>query len=128
MSGLNENHKARLRATFAYVDEQLTEALSDLDPVKVQSPFSRYIPDATPLQRRVLTDYVARLRSTILKILEHHGIAQPPPSIHSTWAFRTTLALMRVALEELRPRSMRGYGELSEEAAGGHRLAAHRAL
>ena len=30
MSGLNENHEARLRTTFAYGDQQLAEALNPL--------------------------------------------------------------------------------------------------
>jgi GTP-binding protein EngB required for normal cell division len=117
VTGLNENHKTRLRTTFAYVDGQLAEALSRLDPVEAESPFAAHVPDATPIQRRVLADYISRLRGLLLEVLERHGITLPPPAISSIWAFRTTLTLARIAMEEARPKYLRGYGELKEDAA-----------
>ena len=53
----------------------------------------------------------------LLEVLGGHGIALPPPLVSSIWAFRTTLALARIDVEEARPKYLRGYGELTEDAA-----------
>jgi hypothetical protein len=42
-----------------------------------------------------------------------HG---PKTQISSLWSFRTTLMTAGIAIEDLRPKYMRGYGDLPEEA------------
>jgi GTP-binding protein EngB required for normal cell division len=117
MSGLGEHHKRQLLVTFAHVDELLSQALRDLDPAQAQSPFSRIVPDAVPVQQQVLMDYAARLRRRMQAMLERQQIAPPERHVSAVWSARTAVTMAEVALDELRPQRLRGYGELSVETA-----------
>ncbi len=115
--GLNSNHKRRLLHTLAHVDNMLREAFQALESAETPSPFQRYQPDSLPVQRKVIGDYLARLRDAMVRTLESQGIAASRPSVSAIWSFRTALMSAKIAVEELRPKYMRGYGELAEEAA-----------
>jgi GTP-binding protein EngB required for normal cell division len=117
MARLNANHKARLTATFRHLDELLSQALRNLDEVEARSPFSEHILDTTPVQRKVAADYVGHVRATMLTILERLQMPRPQPHVSSIWAARTALVSAEIAVEELKPRYMRGYGELSPTAS-----------
>jgi GTP-binding protein EngB required for normal cell division len=117
MNGLNDNHKRRLRTMFQSVDEMLAEVVRFVDPSQAQSPFSQHRPDATPVQHKVIEDYVARIRERMRRLLEQCGVELPEPHISATWAARTVLTSADIAIEELRPQYMRGYGDLSESTA-----------
>jgi GTP-binding protein EngB required for normal cell division len=114
---LNDNHKRHLLNTFQYVDEVLSDALQALNSAESPSPFQRCLPDSLPVQRKVIADYVARLRGMMVRILEGQDIAIPKPQVSSLWSFQTTLLSARIAVEELAPKYMRGYGEISDDAA-----------
>jgi GTP-binding protein EngB required for normal cell division len=116
-TSLNDNHKRHLLNTFQHVDNLLADALQALNSTEAPSPFQRYVPDTLPIQRKVLADYIANLRGTMVRILERHGIAVPKARISSIWAFQTTLSSARTAVEELAPKYMRGYGNLPDDAA-----------
>ncbi len=116
-ANLNDNQKRRLLTTFEHLDGVLADALQALVSAEAPSPFQRYQPDSLPVQRKVLADYVSRLRGTMVRMLESQGIAVPKPKVSSLWSFQTTLLLAKIAVEELAPKYMRGYGELSEDAA-----------
>jgi len=115
---LNENQKRRLLLTFEHVDNVLTEALQVLHSAGAPSSFQRYQPDSLPVQRKVIGDYVGRLRGRMAGILEAQGIAVPKPRISSLWSFQTAILSAKIAVEELAPKYMRGFGELGQDAAG----------
>jgi GTP-binding protein EngB required for normal cell division len=117
MSLFNDNHKRTLRSRFEYVDGLLGEAVRFLDAAQPPSPFSDHVPDASPVQQKVISDYAARLRGEMRRFMENHGIDLPRPHVSSVWSARTTLNFAEIAIEELKPRYMRGYGGLPEEAA-----------
>lgn len=117
MSGLNENHQRRLRTTFGYIDGLLSDVERILSIAGDDSPFAKYVHDATPVQKQVISDYVARLRATMRAALEARKMDLPQPEVSAVWASRATLLSAEIALEELEPSYMRGYGEVSEEAA-----------
>jgi len=117
MSELNDQHKRHLLLTFAHVDELLSQAVHDLDPTPTQSPFSRIVRDAVPVQQQVIMDYAARLRERMRAMLERLQIAPQERHVSAIWAARTAVTMAEVALDDLRPQRLRGYGELSAEAA-----------
>jgi signal recognition particle receptor subunit beta len=119
-ASLNDNQKRHLVVTFAHVDNLLADALQALSSAEAPSPFQRHLPDSLPVQRKVIGDYIGQLRSMMVSILESQGIATPKPQVSSLWAFQTALLSAKLAVEELRPRHMRGYGELPDDAA--HKL------
>jgi GTP-binding protein EngB required for normal cell division len=115
-SDLNGNHKNRLLLTFEHVDKQLGDALHALGSADLPSPFQRCVPDSLPIQRKVMADYIARLRRMMVGVLDRHDIVRRKPTVSSVWAFRTALMFAKADIEELAPKYMRGYGGLSPAA------------
>lgn len=117
---LNDNHRHSLLVGFQYIDRLLAEGLtavsSDGDDGAVFSPV---VPDATPVQRKVIADQAARLRRSIRNALAALDISIPPPGVSAIWSLRTHLISVEIALEELAPKYLRGYGPLDEATADG---------
>lgn len=116
MAELNPAQQAHLRASLGRVQQLLFDALRVLEQSEHDGPFSKHVPDASPVQRKVVADYIARARARMHKALDAFRV---PPSSARTGAVngaRTTILLAEIALEEIEPRAMRGYGVLSKEA------------
>jgi hypothetical protein len=117
MTELSENHKRTLLAGFRYVDE----LLSDIERIMAmsmnpQSPFEQYVADIRPAQQKIIAAEIAHIRTVMCHILESKGIKINHPAISAVNAVRTAIHFADIAMEEKRPKYMRGYGELTEEA------------
>ena len=108
------NHETRLLTTFKYVDDVLTQAVERLE--SASSPFSEYVPDAGPADRRAVTEHLERVRGVMRRFLESHGIEISAPSTSALWAASTACVYAGVSVEELRGRYMRAYGAISPAA------------
>lgn len=79
--------------------------------------FPRYISDITPAQRRTVEGYIARLREGLVRALDGQGIPGEVPDILASRAIHAALVAADIAAEELKPKYMRGYGEVPETTA-----------
>jgi GTP-binding protein EngB required for normal cell division len=118
-SGANLNeHQARcLSVTCQYVDKIIGEMEHVLNAAASKAAFPKYIADLSSSQRRTIEDYFARIRAQLARVLDGQDIARPEPTIPASRAVSTGLLSIEIAVEELRPSMMRGYGELSPEVA-----------
>lgn len=114
---LNPYQANRLRITCQYIDKLLAEIEEILNSANSKSPFPRYATDVLPAQRRTIDDYVARIRAQLVRILEGQGIAREKPSIPMSRAVHVHLGAIDIAVEELEPKYMRGYGDVPQNAA-----------
>ncbi len=115
--GLNEFQERRLSVTCRHIDKLLSDIENVLWQSSSKSPFPKYIPEIPPAQRRVIEDYIARIRQRLVRALASQNIPLEPPSIPARRSLHTTLTFIDIAVEELRPRYMRGYGEVPSQAA-----------
>jgi GTP-binding protein EngB required for normal cell division len=113
---LNESQRRHLLTNVQYADKLLSEIEGILTAASSKSPFPEYQVDVTPAQTKVIQDYIARIRAQMLRVLEGQQIAVPGPKFGAIHSIRVTLAFVRIALIEIGPRYMRGYGELPESA------------
>lgn len=113
---LNQSQQRRLTVTCEYIDKMLSDMENVLHSTASQSPFPRYVLDLSPAQGRVVEDYIGRLRSQLLRVLAWQHMKPKPPEIPITRVVRTNLAFIDIAIEELKPRYMRGYGNIPEDA------------
>ncbi|MGA3011502.1 MAG: hypothetical protein ABSD72_14690 [Terracidiphilus sp.] len=113
---LNEPQQRRLVITCKYIDNLLTEIEQALHSATSPSPFPRYIVDVTPEQARVLEDHISRLRAQLLHTLDWQHLKPEPPDIPVTRSITTDLAFVEIAIEELKPRHLRGCGAVPEDA------------
>lgn len=112
----NEAQRRRLSVTCAYIDKLLKDVEEVLNASASKSPFPKYLSDISISQRRVIEDYIARFRAQLLRVLEGVQIPVPPAHISALHALHTSLTFIDIAVEELKPRYMRGYGELPANA------------
>jgi GTP-binding protein EngB required for normal cell division len=113
---LNEHQKRHLRASSQEIERLLREAETILNTATSQSPFPAYRDDLTPAQRKVVQDYIARLRTQLVRVLESQQISLPQPDCGVSRALQANLIAIDIMIEELKPKYMKGYGALSEEA------------
>jgi GTP-binding protein EngB required for normal cell division len=111
---LNSSHKLHLLSSAQHADKLLGEVESILSASKSKSAFKKYKSSLSAAQIKVVEDYVARIRTQLVRVLEAEGIPSPEPGFESVHAIRVTLAFVRIAFQECTPNRMRGYGEIPE--------------
>ena len=113
---LNSSHKHHLLTSFKYVDELLSDVESILLSSTSKSPFPRYRADLSPVQIKVVQDYIARIRAQMIQVLKSQGISPPERRVGATHAIRVNLEFTTIAFDDCRPAALRGYGEVPESA------------
>ncbi|MGA3211144.1 MAG: hypothetical protein ABSD20_07530 [Terriglobales bacterium] len=114
---LNSRQARNLLITCQHIDKLLADMEDAFNSSDSRKAFPQYIPDLAAAQGKVIQDFIARIRSQLLRILDGQGIARPQPSIPVTRSLHVVATFIQIAVEELRPRHMRRYGEISEPAA-----------
>jgi GTP-binding protein EngB required for normal cell division len=109
---LNSFQTLHLLSTSKYVDQLLSEIESILSASASKSPFPKYRGGLSPVQTKVVHDYVARIRTQMIQILSSQGIEPPDPQIEVVRSIRVNLEFADIAFDECRPEAMRGYGEV----------------
>ena len=116
-NSLNSNHERRLSVTCRYLDRLLADMENALNVSASKLAFPQYIPDIAPAQRRVIEDYIARIRAQLVRVLDGQGIERPSAEIPVSRSLHAVLTFIDIAVEELKPEYMRGYGEVPAAAA-----------
>ena len=116
-TSLNSNHERRLTVTCRYIDKLLAEIENALNVSASKLAFPQYVSDLSPAQRRVIEDYISRIRTQLARVLDGQGIERPPADIPVSRSLHSHLAFVEIAVEELKPEYMRGYGEIPPAAA-----------
>jgi GTP-binding protein EngB required for normal cell division len=111
---LNSSHQLHLASNAQYADKLLGEVDAILAAATSKSAFNKYKSSLSPVQMKIIQDYVARIRAQMIRVLESQNIALPEPSLESVHSIRVTLAFVRIAFQECTPDRMRGYGEVPE--------------
>jgi hypothetical protein len=114
---MNENHQRHLLSTFQHVNNLLSEAERIMASADSASPFQEYAQDSTPVQRRVVHEYVGHVRETMRRILDELKITPKQQISGAMWAARSQINFAGIAIAETDSKHMRGYGQLSEEDA-----------
>jgi hypothetical protein len=116
---LNDVQRRRLGATCKYVDGLLCDIEHALHSPESESPFPHYVVDVSPAQVRMIEDHIRRLRTQLLRTLDWQHMRPEPPEIPVSRSVITDLGFVDIAVEELRPRHMRGCGAVPEDAVIG---------
>ena len=110
LATLNSHHQRRLRATFQYIDNLLSEIDAMVNPRDSGALFPHYAVDFAPSQHVLLQSGIAQIRGRLVQAMKDNKVAAAPPSISAVQAIRSALNFIDIAVAELRPRYMRGYG------------------
>lgn len=116
-NSLNANHARRLSVTCRYIDKLLSDMEGALNASTSRQAFPQYVPDIAPAQRRVIEDYITRIRGQLVRVLDGQGIERPVADIPVSRSLHAVLIFIDIAVEELKPEYMRGYGQVPAAAA-----------
>ncbi len=116
---LNDPQRRRLSVTCIHIDNLLCAMEHALHSASSPSPFPRYVVDITPAQAQEIEERIKHLRSQLLRALDWQHMKPEPAEIPLTRSVLTDLAFVDIAIEELKPRYMRGCGAIPEDAADG---------
>jgi len=116
-SSLNDSQQRTLLISCKHMDALLLDIEDVLNSARSNSVFPRYIQDVAPVQRKTIEDHIARIRVQLLRVLAGQAIEAGKPRITASHAIHNALTFVEVAIEELSPGRMRGYGPVSETGA-----------
>jgi GTP-binding protein EngB required for normal cell division len=111
---LNENQQRHLVVSCQYIDKLLVEVEQIVTGSSSRPVFPRHTATLTVLQKKVLGDYLARIRDRLLSVLDSQHLRPAPPHAQDVFAIRTTLTFVDNAIEELKPKYMRGFGAVPD--------------
>jgi GTP-binding protein EngB required for normal cell division len=111
---LNSSQKLHLLTSCQYADQLLAEAETILAASSSKSPFNKYKVGLSPVQIKVVQDYIARIRAQMVQVLKSQEISIPPPQFEARKSIRVNLEFADIAFDECRPDAMRGYGAVPE--------------
>ena len=109
---LNPSQARHLLVHCEHADQLLSEIENILTVAASKSPFPRYTVDVTPAQAKVVQDYIARVRAQLIRVLAGLDISPDGPKFGAIHSIRVTLAFIRIAIQEISPRYLAGYGEV----------------
>ncbi len=116
-NSLNANHERRLSVTCRHIDKLLSDMEGALNASASRMAFPQYVSDIAPAQRRVIEDYITRIRAQLVRVLDGQHIERPVADIPVSRSLHAVLTFIDIAAEELKPEYMRGYGEVPAAAA-----------
>jgi hypothetical protein len=109
----NEPQKRRLLSSASYIDKLLID-IEEILSASTSGGFPKYKNPLAPVQVRVVRDYVKHLRQQIVRVLADLDVPLPEPRFDSTFSIRVILQFIEVALEEIAPQRLVGYGSVPE--------------
>lgn len=113
----NESHRRRLLANAPYADKLLSDVEEILNASESKSPFPKYRPDLSPHRTRLIRGHISRFRDHLSRVLPAIGIQPDGARFGSLHSIRVTLSFVRIAVQEMAPEHLRGYGDLSDGAS-----------
>lgn len=116
MTGLNDNHKRRILASLQYADRLLEDNLRLVVPSSRQI-FPQSVPDVAVAELHWIESYTDKIREQMVWLMDRVQAKAPAPNKPSSWTLRSNLIVLDIALEDLYPEQMRGYGAIDPETA-----------
>jgi GTP-binding protein EngB required for normal cell division len=115
MTSLNPLQQRSVLLGCLDIHRRLAEMEAILGHSQTPTPFSLYTNDLSPTERKVVQDYFARLRATMLVCLQEAGIPLDVRCTSARWALQCGISFVDVAVSDMGPRQLAGYGTLTPE-------------
>ena len=116
-TALNPSQRQRLLVTCKHIDQLLRNIEETLNAAASKSVFPDYVGDITTHQKETIEGHIAGLRGQLLQVLARQSLAPEGPRISAAHAIHVDLTFIEIAITELAPHYMRGYGPVSEQGA-----------
>ena len=114
VSGAGGHHGRVLVAAFSEIDRLFGE-IENL-AAQCRSPLSRLVDDLSPSQHAEITSHVSYVREQMVQAMATFEAPRRAREGSATGAILTRLSFAQIALDEVDPKRLRGYGELAPGA------------
>jgi hypothetical protein len=115
MAELGEYHKRRILVTFQHIDKLLSQSLQAM--ARSDSDLqAHYVQDLSSSKLLHIQNHIERIRDLMIGFLKRFDIALPERSKPSSWILKTNLTSAGIALDDLSPSKMKGYGDMESAA------------
>lgn len=117
-ASFNEAQKRRLLANAEYADKLLSDIENILAGAEAGRLFRRHHADMTPAQARLVRSSIAQFRQQLGRFLQSAAIdgESRRPRFGALHSILVTLAFVRIAVRQMAPEHLRGYGRLDPDA------------
>jgi GTP-binding protein EngB required for normal cell division len=119
MMQLNASQRQSILFGFLDVHRRMIDLEAMVAQQDASGPFSQYTADISPTEAKVLRDYFARIRTTMLACLRENDIPVEVRRTSLRWGQQVGLTSLSIAVAEISPRNLAGYGPLGPEAEAG---------
>ncbi len=109
---MNEHHQRCIATTLRHIDGVFAEIEGILAAIGTGSPLSQYALDLEPMQRGVVEDHLHRIREEMVEAMKRLGIPLDGRRTSACWSIRNRLLGASIAIAEMEPPHLRGYGAL----------------
>ena len=103
MTAFSELHKQTLLSRFSDLHRRMEEMEARIAQSQIASPFNELVNDLSPTESKVVQDYFARVRSTLLAYLRELGIPLETRRTSLRWVLQTGVTFLHVCVSELSP-------------------------
>ena len=117
MTTLNDSQKRSILFGFLDIHRRMAELEAKIAQSMITSPFSQLVNDLSPTESKVAQDYFARIRTTMLACLQEAGIPLEVRRTSVRWGVEVGTTFLHIAVAELSPESLRGYGPMEANSA-----------
>ena len=104
MTELNESQRRHLAVSLRHIGR----LLDDCDPL---------LRALSPAQRSMVGDSIERVRRSLFAFADRFGIATAAPALDARHGLAVQAAMAGITADEMRARSLRGYGSIGAETA-----------
>lgn len=115
MNGVEMSVRRALAAHFVYLDELLAKTQSACGVARTSRLFYRYELDVPQAGLVAVLEGVARFRRQLDTFGSRWGLDLPAEKVLSSHALAVDLQFLDIALEEMSPSSLSGYGPLGDD-------------
>lgn len=112
---LNASQRQHLLVTCKHVDKLLGDIEATLNVAGAKTVFPNFVNDVMPAQRKTIEDYIARVRGQLLQVIGGQALVPEKPRVSALHSVHVNLTFVDIAIAELAPHYMRGYGPVSDE-------------
>jgi hypothetical protein len=117
MIPLNPSQQQSILLGFLDLHRRMAELEAAIAQCGNSSLFSQYVGDLSATEMKVVQDHFARLRTTMLSCLQEIGIPLDVRRTSLRWTLQVAITFLNIAVAEMSPERLRGYGALDGAAA-----------
>ena len=114
---LNEGQQRSVLSSIHDLDRRMADLEAQIGRSLTSSAFGQYVNDLAPTEIQVVRDYFSRIRERMLDWLNEVGVPLEVRRTGLRWALQVGTTTLHIAVAEMSPDRLRGYGQLDETGA-----------